>query len=78
MNTDALNEMRVLYLAASAIIPLLESRHQDSYDKLLGEFRQGQTSNLARLAECNAYASILEDIKHKINNYEELSKENKT
>jgi len=75
MTTDELNEMRVLYLAASAIIPLLETRHKDAYDKLLGEFRQGETNNLARLAECNAYSSILEDISCKIQNYENLEGE---
>ena len=75
MTPDELGEARVLAMAAHAIIPLIEARKEIAYERLLGDFRNGGTSNLALVAECNAYSSILEDINHKLQSYEQLSKE---
>lgn len=53
---------RILAMAAPTLLPILQSRRDSAYERLLGEFRQGNTNNLAMVAECNAYSSIIEDI----------------
>jgi hypothetical protein len=75
MTPDEINEARVLHLAAHAIIPLIEERKQIAYERLMGDFRNSRTANLALVAECSAYTSILEDIHNKLQSYENLSKE---
>lgn len=56
--------------SAPALIPLIQSLHDLSYDKLLTGFRSGEKDNLALVAECNAYKTIIEEINYKINNLE--------
>ena len=75
MSPEELSEARILSLAAHAIIPLIERRKQVAYERLLGDFRNGGKSNLALVAECNAYSSILDDINNKLSSYENVTKE---
>jgi hypothetical protein len=75
MTPEELSEARVLSLAAHAIIPLIEERKQIAYERLLASFRNSSQANIALVAECNAYSSILEDINNKLNSYETLTKE---
>ena len=77
MNPEDLNEMRMLSLAAGTLLPLVEAKRQDAYDKLLGIFRHKGEHSLALLAEVNAYQSIIDDINYKLQSLEAISnKEN--
>jgi hypothetical protein len=75
MSPEELNEARVLAMAAHAIIPLIEDRKQLAYERLLASFRNSAQANIALVAECNAYSSILEDIHNKLQSYENVTKE---
>ncbi len=66
MTQEELNEARVLHMTAHALLPLLEEKHEHAYDRLLGAFRSGSTENLALLAECNAYRSLIEEVNYKL------------
>lgn len=75
MNSDQLNEARVFSMTAHVIIPLLEERKKNAYERLLGEFRNSKTASLTLVAECNAYSSILDEINTKIQMYEHQTEE---
>lgn len=75
LSSEQLNEYRVLHITASSLLPLLEKRKEVAYQKLIGEFRNSKTADLALVAECNAYTSLLDEIGSKLAAYERLSKE---
>lgn len=74
---DELNELRMLNLTAHVLLPLVEEKRKQSYEKLLGDFRHNHSANIALVAECNAYSSLIEEIHYKLKTFENLSnKEN--
>lgn len=70
MTEKELSAARTLSVSAHVLIPLIEDLHTQSYDKLLASFRGGEKDNLPLVAECNAYRTILEEIRYKLNNLE--------
>lgn len=72
---EQMEDYRLTHLTAQVLLPLLEKKQQVAYSRLMGEFRNSRTADLALVAECNAYTSILEEITSKIKIYERLSKE---
>lgn len=75
MQQDRLNRLRTLQMVAHILIPMIEERHNEAYERLLGDFRNGSTENLARIAECNAYMSLLEEIRFNIAELENYKEE---
>jgi len=72
---QAINELRLLSLSASTLLPLLETRRTEALDSLMAKFRQGDTDLVIPVAEIHAYITLIEDIQNKLNTYEHLSKE---
>lgn len=75
MSPEQLNELRLFYLASSAITPIIEEQQADAYTKLIIKFREGNTNLLPFVAECAALTNILEEIQTKLDLYESISKE---
>ncbi len=74
MNDVELNRLRTLQAVSTVLVPMIEDMHSIAYERLLANFRNGSTENLADLARCDAYQSILEQIKvdlNRFNNYKE-------
>ena len=63
MTDEQLNEYRIFNLAAGAILPLIESMHQNAYEKLLANFREGKAELTNSVARAEALYSLLEEIK---------------
>jgi uncharacterized iron-regulated protein len=61
---------KTLHVAASGLLPILEEMQTNAYDNLLMEFRNGKVDNLARIAECNAYNTVIEEINYRIKRLE--------
>jgi len=74
MNNDQLNEARIFYLAAQAITPLIERMHATAYDTMLSRYRLGQKDLLAEIARVESLATLLEEIRTKIQTYETHAK----
>jgi len=75
LTQEQLNEYRQLHLVASVLLPMLEQKKEMAYRRLVGDFRNTKSANLALVAECSAYSSIMDDINAKLKNYERLTKE---
>lgn len=78
MTDEQITEARILSTSAHTLIPLIRDLHQVSYDKLIGSFRGGEKDNIALIAECSAYRTILEEIEYKLKRLDaHYEKENK-
>jgi len=75
LTQEQINEFRQLGMVASILIPMLEQKKESAYRKLIGGFRNDKSANLALVAECSAYTSIIDDVNAKLNHYERLTKE---
>jgi uncharacterized protein YbgA (DUF1722 family) len=60
-----LNEARVFHIAAEQLLPLVEERQLRSMEKLIAEFRSGQTNLITAVAQLDAYTTIIEEIRAK-------------
>jgi len=79
MTDEQLNDYRIFHLAAQQIVPLIESMHKDTLEKLLTNFREGETNLLSSVAKLEALHSLLEEIHFKSKTYEHhLSKRSTT
>lgn len=76
MKPDELNELRLFYLASDAILPLIREQANNSYEKLLNRFREGETNLLPLVAQCSAQQSLIDDIHDKLALYESINQEN--
>lgn len=71
---EALQEQRVFSIAAPVILPLIERRKRIALEQLMSEFKQGQTNNLAKIAEITCLSDLEREIIMKQNQPMERAK----
>ena len=70
MTEKAIQDAKVLHVAAPTLIPLLEGLEREAYERLLNGFRNTGSKDMAIVAECAAYNRVLEEIKTRLTNLE--------
>lgn len=71
---ERITELKTFAWAAPMFLPLVQRRKLMSLQTLLAEFRSGQTDNLARIAELNAFDVLEREITQKQQEYTTLEK----
>lgn len=66
MTENELGEAKQLSVAAGPVLNMLEGLRKTAYYKMLSDFRLGKSDHLAKVAECNAYTTIMEEIEYKL------------
>ncbi len=62
---EAVLEAKAFYLAAPALLPLVERMERNALGSLLSEFRAGKSDLLPQVAALNAYVQLKQQIKQK-------------
>jgi hypothetical protein len=65
-------EAKAFYLAAPALLPLVEKMERNALGTLLMEFRAGKTELLPYVAALNSYVTMRETIKRKEQEFNSL------
>lgn len=66
MTEQAIQDAKVLHVSAPTLLPMIEKLQRESYEKLLGHFRDKGETHMGYVAECNAYSTILDEINGKL------------
>jgi len=60
---EKISEARRFYIASPIIVPMLEKRHEQTLQKLMAKYRDGESDYINVIAELYTLSNLLREIK---------------